>query len=326
MQTIYFRRRVKRPSGQESAIGARHHVPTEKRVLMSSLAIQSEAPVALSTLGLKRLALSSLLAMTAFIGVFGMANTASAATADEIKSRGYIAVATEDDFKPFEFVDNGTPTGYDNEMLALVKKKLSLPIHQQIMPWPGILPGVTTGKYDMAVTAVLVTPERKGTFDFTVPLAESTTYYAIKKGSSIKSADDLVGKIVGVQTGSAMLTDLKVFDVQLKKTHGGQGLKQIVEYQSYPEIYQDLSVGRLDAAANTQINLNSLIKTRPDNFVLGQKIGSPVYIAWAVKKGDTAALQMINGVLLDLRKSGEMYQMQKKWFGASFESMPQSIN
>ena len=31
-------------------------------------------------------------------------------------------------------------------------------------------------------------------------------------------------------------------------------------------------------------------------------------------------------VLLDLRKSGEMYQMQKKWFGASFESMPQSIN
>jgi polar amino acid transport system substrate-binding protein len=293
---------------------------------MSSLAIQPEAPVTLSPLGLKRLALSSLLAMTAFIGVIGMADTASAATADEIKSRGYIAVATEDDFKPFEFVDNGTPTGYDNEMLALVKKKLSLPIHQQIMPWPGILPGVTTGKYDMAVTAVLVTPERKGTFDFTAPLAESTTYYAIKKGSSITSADDLVGKIVGVQTGSAMLTDLKAFDEQLKKTHGGQGLKQIVEYQSYPEIYQDLSVGRLDAAANTQINLNSLIKTRPDNFVLGQKIGSPVYIAWAVKKGDTAALQMINGVLLDLRKSGEMYEMQKKWFGASFESMPQSIN
>jgi polar amino acid transport system substrate-binding protein len=35
---------------------------------------------------------------------------------------------------------------------------------------------------------------------------------------------------------------------------------------------------------------------------------------------------MINAVLFDLRKSGEMYQMQKKWFGASFESMPQSVN
>jgi len=27
-----------------------------------------------------------------------------------------------------------------------------------------------------------------------------------------------------------------------------------------------------------------------------------------------------------LRKSGEMYALQKKWLGASFETMPQSIN
>jgi len=63
-----------------------------------------------------------------------------------------------------------------------------------------------------------------------------------------------------------------------------------------------------------------------DAFAVGQAIGKPTYIAWAVKKGNSAALEMINGALLDLRKSGEMYQMQKKWFGASFESMPQSVN
>ncbi|HEY3599874.1 MAG TPA: transporter substrate-binding domain-containing protein [Paraburkholderia sp.] len=274
----------------------------------------------------RRVVLFALFAAAAAVGVMGAGKPASAATTDEIKARGYLTVATEDDFKPFEYVDDGKPTGYDNEMLALVKKKLPIEVRQQIMPWPGILPGVTTGKYDMAVTAVLVTPERKGTFDFTTPLVESTTFYATKKGSSIKSADDLVGKVVGVQTGSAMLADLKAYDEALKKKHGGKGVKQIVEYQSYPEAYQDLGVGRLDAVANTQINLNSLIKTRPDTFVLGQKIGNPVYIAWAVKKGNSAALEMINGVLTDLRKSGEMYQMQKKWFGASFESMPQSIN
>ena len=275
----------------------------------------------------RRAALVVLLTAVAAVGTgIGYIKPAHAASADEIKARGYLSVATEDDFKPFEFVDNGTPTGYDNEMLALVKKKLPVEVRQQIMPWPGILPGVTTGKYDMAVTAVLVTPERKNTFDFTTPLVESTTFYATKKGSSIKSADDLLGKVVGVQTGSAMLADVKAYDEALKKKHGGQGIKQIVEYQSYPEAYQDLGVGRLDAVANTQINLNSLIKTRPDTFVLGQAIGQPVYIAWAVKKGNAAALQMINTVLFDLRKSGEMYAMQKKWFGASFESMPQSIN
>jgi polar amino acid transport system substrate-binding protein len=293
---------------------------------MLSLTNHRNAPEKVLGAGFRRLARSSFSVMLAFVAVAGAAHTASAATAEEIKARGYLSVATEDDFKPFEFVDNGTSTGYDNEILALVKKKLPVDVRQQIMPWSGILPGVTTGKYDMAVTAVLVTPERKATFDFTSPLAESTTFYATKKGSSIKSADDLVGKTIGVETGSAMLADVKAFDEQLKKSHGGKGFSQIVEYQAYPEAYQDLALGRLDAVANTQINLNSLIKTRPDAFVLGQKLGNPVYIAWAVKKGDTGALQMVNSILLDLRKSGEMYQAQKKWFGASFDSMPQSIN
>ncbi len=250
---------------------------------------------------------------------------ANAATLAEIKAQG-LSVATEDDFKPFEFVENGVPTGFDTELLAMVKKKLGVEIKQNIMPWPGILPGVTTGKFDAAVTAVLVTPERKGTFDFTTPVAESTTFFATKKGSSIKSADDLIGKIVGAQTGSAMLGDLKALNQDLKSKHGGSGIKEIVEYQSYPEAYQDVANGRLDAVANTQINLNSLIQTRADMFALGGKVGNPVYISWALKKGNTVTLDFLNGALVDLRKSGDIYKLQKKWFGASFETMPLSVN
>lgn len=268
------------------------------------------------TSGLSILSLC-LFSMTAF--------PASSATIDEIKAHG-LSVATEDDFKPFEFIENGTPTGFDTELLAMVKKKLGVEIKQNIMPWPGILPGVTTGKYDAAVTAVLVTSERKATFDFTTPIAESTTYFATKKGSNIKSSEALIGKVVGAQTGSAMLADLKALDQDLKSKHAGSGIKEIVEYQSYPEAYQDVANGRLDAVANTQINLNSLIQTRTDMFALGGKVGNPVYIAWALKKGNVTTLQLLDGVLTDLRKSGEIYKLQKKWFGTSFESMPNSVN
>lgn len=266
-----------------------------------------------------------LAAAIATVAASGFSNGAHAASAAEIRARGFITVATEDDFKPFEFVENGVATGYDNEMLALVRKKLPVEVRQQIMPWPGILPGITTAKFDMASTAVLVSPERKSTFDFTMPLAESTTYYGVKKGSAIKSADDLVGKVVGAQTGSAMLADLKAFNEALTAKKG-KGLKQIIEYQSYPEAYQDLGIGRLDAVANTQINLHSLVATKPEGFVIGSSIGKPVYIAWAVKKGNAELLEMVNGVLAGVKKSGEMYQLQKKWLGTSFENMPASIN
>ena len=41
-------------------------------------------------------------------------HSAHAATLAEIKARGYMIVATEDDYKPFEFMENGKPVGFDN--------------------------------------------------------------------------------------------------------------------------------------------------------------------------------------------------------------------
>lgn len=297
--------------------------PTLKGAHMSVFASKVSQP----STSKKRTLMGALqVSMLAVVTVVGLCQSATAATTAEIKARGYLTVATEDDYTPFEFVKDGVETGYDNDILALVRKKIGVEIKQQVMPWAGILPGVTTGKYDMALSAVLMTDERKKTFDFTSPLSESITFYATKKGSSITSGDQLVGKTVGAETGSAMLSDLKAFDEELKKKHGGSGIKKIVEYQSYPEAYQDLALGRVDAVANTQISLNSLISTRPDTFVMGKAVGKPTYIGWAVKKGNTDVLKMVDDILLELRKSGEMYALQKKWFGTSYEDMPKSVN
>jgi len=243
----------------------------------------------------------------------------------DIKARGHMLVATEDDFRPFEFMEDGVSKGYDNDLLAEVKKSLPFPVKQQIIPWAGILPGVTTGKYDIAVTAVLVTSARKPTFTFSSPVAQSTTFFATKAGSAIKTPSDLNGKTVGAQAGSAMLGDLKAFDAELK-AKGGKGLAKIVEYPSNPEAYQDLAVGRLDAVVNTEINLRSLVKERPTVFALGQGIAKPVYIAWAMKKGNTALAKLIDDAIIAAKKSGKMAELQKKWFGTSFADMPNDVN
>lgn len=259
-------------------------------------------------------------------GLAGIALSSTAATIEEIKARGYMSVATEDDYAPFEFVADGVQTGFDNEVLALVKKKIGFDVRQQVMPWAGILPGVTTGKYDMAMTAVLVTEERKKTFDFASPTCESINYFATKAGSPITKSEDLLGKTIGAETGSAMLATLKTFDEELKARHGGKGIGKIVEYQGYPEAYQDVALGRLDAVVNTQISLNSLLKTKPGTFALGAPIGKPTYIAWAIKKGNTGLLKAVDAALLDLRASGELYKLQEKWLGASYKDMPASAN
>jgi polar amino acid transport system substrate-binding protein len=262
--------------------------------------------------------------LLAAVVLFGCATSGHTEELDRLKARGYMIAATEDDFRPFEFVEDGISKGYDNDLLAEIKPALPFKVNQQTLPWSGILPGVTTGKYDIAVTAVLVTETRKPIFLFSSPVAQATTFYAIKAGSGIKSGSDLNGKTVGVETGSAMLADVKAYDATLK-AKGGAGIAKIVEYQSYPEAYQDLALGRVDAVANTEINLRSLIKEKPGVFALGEAVGKPVYIAWAMKKDNVELAKLINDALIKVRKSGEMYALQEKWFGTTFKGMPEEM-
>jgi polar amino acid transport system substrate-binding protein len=256
---------------------------------------------------------------------FGLAAASHALTVEEVNERGYIEVATEDNYRPFEFVENGVATGYDNELKELVEKETGLELRQAILPWAGILPGVTSGKFDMALSAVLATDARKPNFDFTTPTAASTTMFATKKDSSITSGKDLIGKVVAAETGSAFLAEFKVYNEKLIAEHG-EGAAKIVEYHGYPEAYQDLGLGRVDAVVNTDLALYSLVAERPDMFAVREPVSEPSYLTWAVKEGNTAILEIVNGALLKIRESGEMYRLQEKWLNTSYENMPIDVN
>lgn len=247
---------------------------------------------------------------------------ASAASLDDIKTRGTMTVATEDDYQPFEFIKDDKPTGYDQELLELLRGKVPFKIKQDIIPWTGILPGVSTGKYDAAVTAILVTKERMNMLDFCSPVAESVDYYMKRKGDGrITSIKDMDGKSIGVEAGSAMLKLLPQLEEMLKPTGGKLG--RVVTYQGYPEAYQDLANGRLDTVINTSLSLASVVAAKPDTFEVGQAVSQPTYIAWAVQKGSTTLRDTINEVLLGARKDGTMYRLQEKWFNTSFKDMPE---
>jgi polar amino acid transport system substrate-binding protein len=254
--------------------------------------------------------------------IAGAPRPSHAATLAEIKARNLMIVATEDDFKPFEFVVDGKPTGYDTELLELFRKTVPFKVQQEIIPWTGLLPGVNSGKYDAAVTAALITAEREKFLDYCSPICEATDYYVKRKSdTSINSVKDLSGKKCGVQAGSAMLSALPELEAMLKQTGGKMG--EVVQYVSNPEAYQDLAIGRTDYVVNTVINLQSLVNDKPDVFALGQAVSNKIYIAWAVKKGNDDVRAVLDQFLLAQRKNGQMATLQKKWFGKSFDDMPE---
>jgi polar amino acid transport system substrate-binding protein len=267
---------------------------------------------------ISRRVLLGALAASAAIPVLG--RSAQAASMDEIKKRGLI-VATEDDFRPFEFIKDGKPTGFDNELVEDLKKYAPFEIKQEILPWTGILAGVSTGKYDVAITAAIITKERKNSLDFTSPIADATHYYVKKKSdTSIKAIKDLSGKTCGVQAGSALLGRLPELKAMIEKEGGTMG--KVVEYTSYPEAYQDLALGRTDYVVNTIINLKALVIEKPAVFEVGQAVSGPSFPAWAVAKGNKDLLEFLNGFIAKQKETGRFAELQKKWFGEAFPNLP----
>lgn len=255
----------------------------------------------------------------AFLGV--VATTSNAASLEEIKKRGYMVVATEDNYPPFEFVQDGQPAGLDHDLYKLLKEWAGLQVRQEILPWQGLLAGVVSGQFDVALSAATITDQRAQQLYFAMPIAEATHYYMKRKGDNrIQSIKDLSGLTVGAQQGSSIHQRMPEIDALLQKTGGKLG--KVSLYASFPEAYQDLANGRIDYVLNSVVAISDVIRKRPNDFELGLAVVPIGYHAWAVKRGNKDVRDFLNQFFTEQRKNGNLYRLQEKWLGRSFPDLP----
>lgn len=119
------------------------------------------------------------------------------------RKSGTLKVATEDDYAPFNFMNNGQADGFNKDMLEELRKYAKFHVDQSILPWTGLLAAVSTGQYDMALTGAVITDERLKVFDFTPPWASAQHYFVKRAGdTSLNTIADLSGKKVGYRPGA----------------------------------------------------------------------------------------------------------------------------
>lgn len=243
----------------------------------------------------------------------------------EVKSKGFMTVATEDDYAPYNFVVNGKPEGFHNDLLGDLKafaKTKGFDVRQEILPWTGLLASVSTGQYEVAFTGALVTDDRLRVFDFAPPFASAQHYFVKVKGNKSITTDvkSLCGKSVGLQGGSAFEARLPELVKMLNKA--GCDIGPVTKYQSYPEAYADLANGRVDYVINSQISVNDLIKARGNVFEKGFAVSGGGFNAWPVPKNNPGILQFYSEFMNSVRKSGRLAELQRKWFGEEFPDLP----
>ncbi|MDB6176463.1 transporter substrate-binding domain-containing protein [Paracoccus sp. Z330] len=235
----------------------------------------------------------------------------------DIQAAGKIVTATDMHYAPFDMLTNGTYEGMTKDLFDEVSKELGVePVYQDI-PWPAELPGLEVGKFDIIIAPVTITAERQERYTFTPPIADATvSLVRSARSEDLQKPEDIAGKTIGVQQGTAQFRQLEAFG----ETLGGISIK---EYGTTDEAYADLAVGRLDAVAGSLPNLTYLVKNRPETFALFEpaQFGEPTYFAWALRKepDSEAFAKAIENAIAKMTEDGRVQAIQEKWLGTYTE-------
>jgi polar amino acid transport system substrate-binding protein len=244
--------------------------------------------------------------------------SARADTLDEVKKRGSLIVGMEVAYVPYEFFKDGVIVGYDPDIIADAMPKLGVKAQLIDTAWNGIIPALYAKKFDCIISAMTITAERAQKVLFSMPYADASNVIFLRADETIvKTADDLSGKVIGVQLGSAAAVIAKAFEDKMK-AKGLAGYKEMKQYEHYPEAYQDLLNKRTDAVINSKSTLMVVMNDAPGKFKIIPGISDvTAYFGMAFRKEDAALQGFFNDQLAAMKTDGRLDKLQVKWFGAT---------
>ncbi|MCZ6665120.1 MAG: transporter substrate-binding domain-containing protein [Gammaproteobacteria bacterium] len=258
-------------------------------------------------------------AVFAVIAALGATQAVAGETYDKIKETKKVTVATEAAFPPFEFIQDGKIVGYGKDLLTYIINDMGVELEQLDLPWQGVLPGLLAGKFDFVATSVGVRADRAMIYAYTVPIADGTLWAMKRVGDdSIKSIDDLSGKVVGTQLASGGESGAKEFDLELK-AKGLSGFEELKLFPSYTDSYLSLANGQVDVVINALPNLAVAAKEQKGVFELIGAVGAQNYMGWVTRPEDTDLRDYLSSKILEMRDNGHMDMLQDKWFGFRME-------
>jgi polar amino acid transport system substrate-binding protein len=260
-------------------------------------------------------------ATTASILSMASIGRARADALDEVKKRGTLIVGTEAAYVPYEFFKDGKIIGYDPEIADQIVPKIGVKSEFIDTQWSGIIPALYAKKFDCIISAMTITKERAEKVLFSMPYADASNVILLRANEDkIKTADDLSGKIVGVQLGSAAASIIKVFETKLKAA-GKPGYGDVKQYEHYPEAYQDLLNKRTDAVVNSRSTMMVVMRDAPGKFKMIAGVSDiTAYFGMAFRKEDTALRDFVNTQLAAMKQDGTLGKLQEKWFGGTMDT------
>ncbi|MGH7332865.1 MAG: transporter substrate-binding domain-containing protein [Candidatus Rokuibacteriota bacterium] len=257
--------------------------------------------------------------LTLTLGVGLAAPVLAETTLEKINRTGVLTIGTRTGSPPFAYINkNNEWVGFtidlvEQGVMPAIAKKVGKPVKlgkKESTP-PTRIPLLSSNAVDLIAGTMTDTPQRRESVDFSLTFFLTGAQFMVKKGSPIKSINDIAGKRIAAQQGS---TNAKIVREKVPTAI-------LREFPDQPAAFQALSQGQVDAFTNDGIQLYGLKAKAPnpsDFEVVGDFYSQEPY-GMAMRKGDAEFKQVVDAGLKMLMESGKYFEIYDKWFGPKSE-------
>lgn len=226
---------------------------------------------------------------------------------------GTLVVATTGSYRPMTFTADGTLQGYDIDWANIIGEELGMEVEFVEGQLNGLLTGLQSGRYDVVMSSLTITPERSEKIDFTTPyVADGLIATKLTSSTAVTDITDLDGLTVGITSGSGYTATVEEIG----------GYTELREFPGTPEAFADLSAGRIDTYAVGRIPASDYIKNQKDAgdpVVLAGDVFSLAPAGIGVQKGNTELKAKIDAIIEAKIADGTYDELCEKWFGVTID-------
>lgn len=229
---------------------------------------------------------------------------------DRIAARGELRVGISGDMPPMNLLTKDDKIiGMDADVAAMVAEAMGARLNLQRIEFNGLLPALESGRIDMIVSNMTMTPDRNLKAAFVGPYFNSGKAFLTKR-SSIAQARGLPD-VNSPQYTFVALKD-STSEAVIRK---GAPQAKLVAAGTQNEAIQMVVDGRADAMiADFPICAVAVLRKPEAGLV---SVAAPITyepIGIAVPKGDPHLLNWLGNFLHSLEKAGYMNELRQKWF------------
>ncbi len=225
-----------------------------------------------------------------------------------------LTIASDIAYRPFEFVEGGEPVGFDLDLMREIGNRVDFEPRFQNTTFDGIIPGLTSGTFEMAISAMTITEEREQQVDFSDPYFDADQSLLVQADSEIRSTDDLADATVGVQLGTTGA-------MEANNLAGENKVGDVRTFDTVEDAFTALENGQVDAVLNDFPVSQDRVLQSDGAVEIVQTIptGEQYGIAFPT---DSPRVEEVNRALAEIKQDGTYARIYEKWFGRQPESIP----